>query len=95
MSSPDPEGFSLLQTVMAAAAAVLTPVFGVYKWVESRLEKKADKSEVDRHRDYFVKVFEKFEEHQRSDEKHFSELKDMMHSHHTELLRELSKKADR
>lgn len=95
MSAPDPEGFSLLQTVMAAAAAILTPAFGVYKWVEARLDKKADKTEVDRHRDYFVKVFEKLEEHSKSDAEHFSELKDVIHRNHTELLREIGRKADR
>jgi len=95
MSAPDPESFSLLQKVMGAAAAIVTPIYGVYKVVETKLDKKADKSEVDRHRDYFVKVFDKMEEHTKRDAEMFSEIKDMMHANHAELLREMGRKADR
>lgn len=95
MSSPDPEAVTLFAKVMAGAVAVITPVWGGMKWLDGRLEKKADKAEVDRHRDYFVKVFEKMEEHQKADTEHFIEMRDMMHEHHTELLREIGRKADR
>lgn len=46
MPSPDPEGFSLLSKVVAAGAVVVAPVFGVYKWIDSRFDKKADKDTV-------------------------------------------------
>lgn len=92
MSAPDPEGMSLLAKVLAAAAAVVAPIWGAYSWLDGKLAKKADKVEVDRHRDYFVKVFEKLEEHAKRDEDNFNELKDLIHRNHVELLRE---KADK
>lgn len=99
MSTPDPESVTMLAKVMGAAAAVLAPVWGVTKWLDSRFDKKADKDlvndELKRHRDYFVKVFDKMEEHQISDSQHFTEIRELMHTHHSEILRELSRKEDR
>jgi hypothetical protein len=95
MSTPDPESFSLLAKVMGAAAVILTPVYGASKWLDGRFEKKADKAEVDRHRDYFIKVFEKLEDHQKSDNEHFDRITNLMHSQHAEILKELGRKEDR
>ena len=95
MSAPDPESVSLLTKVLGAATAIIAPVWGAYKVIETKLDKKADKSEVDRHRDYFVKIFEKMEEHQKSDTESFKELMTTMHQNHSELLREIGRKADR
>ena len=46
MATPDPEGFSMLTRILAAGAAVIAPVAGAYKWVDYRLDKKADKEAV-------------------------------------------------
>lgn len=48
MATPDPEGVSLLAKVIGAAAAIVVPIGGAYKWLDSRFDKKADKSEVDK-----------------------------------------------
>lgn len=93
--SASPEDFSLLQKVVGAAAAIVAPLYGAYKVVETKLDKKADKSEVDRHRDYFVKVFEKMDEHQRHDTEQFLKMHETMNRYHAEILRELGRKEDR
>ena len=95
MSAPDPEGLSLAAKVIAAITAVVSPFVVGYSWINGRLDKKADKDEVDRHWDYFVKVFEKLDEHTQRDEDNFNELKNMIHGNHVELLREINMKADR
>ena len=46
MSAPDPEGFSLLTKIAAAAAAIVTPIYTAYKFIDYRLDKKADKDVV-------------------------------------------------
>lgn len=48
MAAPDPEGFSLLSKVIAAATAIVVPAGVVYRIAASALGKKADKSEVDK-----------------------------------------------
>lgn len=48
MAAPDPEGIGLLAKVIGAAAAIGVPIGGAYKWLDSRLDKKADKSEVEK-----------------------------------------------
>ena len=52
MSTPDPEGMSLLAKVAAAGAVVLAPVIGAWKYFDWRLDKKADK-------DMVIAAFEK------------------------------------
>lgn len=48
MSAPDPDGMTLLAKVLAAGAAVITPLWGAHKWMEGRLDKKADKEHVNK-----------------------------------------------
>lgn len=48
MATPNPEDMSLLAKVLGAAAAVITPIWGGYKWVDGKLERKADKEDVNR-----------------------------------------------
>lgn len=48
MATPDPEGFSLLSKVLAAATAIAVPLGTFYKLGSSALAKKADKAEVDK-----------------------------------------------
>lgn len=95
MSAPDPDSISLVAKLMTGAAAIVAPVYGAMKYLDSRLEKKADKAEVDRHRDYFVKVFERMDENQRDTTEKFGELKDMIHEHHIKILDKLAGKEDR
>lgn len=91
----DGESLKMLAGVMAAGGAVIYPAWKAYDWLQGKFDKKADKEEVDRHRDYFVKVFEKLDEHARNDAEHFGELKDVIHRNQAEILRELGRKADR
>lgn len=95
MSTPDPEGMTLLAKVMGAAVAVGAPIVAGYKWIGGQLDKKADKSEVDRHRDYFVKVFDKIEEHAKSSQQNFVSIKDMIHQNHIDLIEKLETKQDK
>lgn len=76
-------------TIAASLAAM------VWKDTTKKLDSKADKEDVDRHREHIVKLFEKLEEHARSDSEHFAEIMQTIHVNHVELLREVSKKADR
>ena len=48
MSTPDPESMGLLGKVMAAAAAVVVPVWGARTWIENRFSKKADKESTEK-----------------------------------------------
>lgn len=78
MSTPDPEGMSMLAKVVTAGAVVATPLWGLFKlW-----NKKADKhtvanqiqkveNEVALHRGYFKDVFNQMRENeQRAQDRH-------------------------
>ena len=98
MSAPDPEGLSLLAKVIAAGTAVAAPI----GWLWAKLDKKADKAEVDRQRDNIAKIFEKMEDHAQRlsdhasrDEQLFREVLGEMGKNHSELLREMGRKQDR
>lgn len=67
MATPDPEGFSLLAKLAGAIAAIGLPVGGVYKWADSKLEKKADKELVEG-------IRESFETHRKEDRENFIKL---------------------
>jgi len=60
MNAPDPEGFSLLSKVIAAAAAVVVPVWGARTWLENRFGKKLNKDE-------FGEFCKRFDQHCRDD----------------------------
>lgn len=78
MSSPDPESFSLLAKVLAAGTAVAAPI----GWLWTKLDKKADKHQVNNafqvvnnelhiHRGYFKDVFEQMRDNeQRAQDRH-------------------------
>jgi len=102
MTTPDPEGMTLLAKVIAAGSAVGAPII----WLWAKLDRKADKHSVNNqmqevkgeqalHRTYFKDVFKAMEDHARRDETLFREMMGTMASNHSELLRELNKKADR
>lgn len=102
MATPDPEGFSLLAKVVAAGGAVATPIV----WLWTKLDKKADKhavndslqeikSESALQRSHIGKLFDKLEEHARRDEETHREMLRTMSDNHSELLREMGRKADR
>ena len=55
MSAPDPEGMSLLGKIVAAATAVVVPVWGARTWLDSRFAEKADRKAV-------KEAFEKIED---------------------------------
>lgn len=80
--------------------------WGFWKWLDTKLGKKADKSSMDigfndvkleqkLHREYFAKAFDKMEEHAQRDADMHNKLLTQMSEHHAELLRELGRKADR
>lgn len=60
MSSPDPDSMGLLGKVLAAATAVVVPIWGARTWIEKRFEKKMDKSE-------FRDFMQRFDDHVRND----------------------------
>ena len=95
MSTPDPEGFSLAAKVIAAITAVVSPFVVGYSWINGRLEKKADKDEVDRHRDYFAKIFDELRKHEERDADRFAELQQIISDNQADILRELGRKEDR
>lgn len=82
MAAPDPEGFGLLSKVLAAATAVGVPILGAYKWLDTRLDKKADKhavnnqfqavtNELSVQRGHIAKVFDQIRENeQRAQDRH-------------------------
>ena len=92
--------------VIGYAVTAVGGVFGGWKWIDSKIGKKADKHTVNNdiqvvrneqllHRGYFKDVFEKLEDHQRRDEELAREVLTTMASNHAEVLRELGRKADR
>lgn len=102
MAAPDPEGFSLLAKVIAAGVAVGTPIWGFLKLWDKKADKhtianqlQEVKNEQGLHRTYFKDVFEKLDTHQRRDEELARQIMGSMSANHSELLRELAKKADR
>jgi hypothetical protein len=100
MPIDDPGLWKWMTGGLATAASGLA----AYVWNDSRkkLDEKADKEdlakadkEIDRQREHIAKIYEKLEEHARSDSAHFAEVLGTMHAHHAELLREMGRKADR
>ena len=88
MASPDPEGMSLLAKVMTVATAVIAPLWGGHKYLESRFDKKADKETVQRgleelnaeltiQRGHIGKVFDQMRDSEYKNEGRHREL--MMH----------------
>lgn len=47
MATPDPEAFGLLEKLLAAGAAIVAPLFGLWKFMEGKLDKKADKDDLE------------------------------------------------
>ena len=78
MSTPDPEGMSLLAKVIAAGSAIVAPIWALHKWLDGRFDKKADKEaisaiddELETHRGYFAKVFDQMRDNeQRAQDRH-------------------------
>jgi hypothetical protein len=60
MSTPDPESMGLLGKVLAAATAVVVPVWGARTWIENRFSRKMDKSD-------FKDFMERFDKHCEND----------------------------
>lgn len=60
MSTPGPEEMSLLAKVIAAATAVVVPVWGARTWLDNRFSKKVEK-------DDFKTFMERFDQHARDD----------------------------
>jgi hypothetical protein len=59
MASPDPEGMGLLAKVIAAATAVVVPVWGARTWLDKRFDKKVEKDDFKE----FMARFDKHVEH--------------------------------
>lgn len=102
MDAPDPEGMSLLAKVISAGVVLVTPIWGFLKLWDKKADKHVVKgdlqrlqSESDLHRQYFKDVFKSLEDHSRRDEELFREVMRSISTNHSELLRELGRKADR
>lgn len=101
MSTPDELSFwTKAATWVAGGAATLAGlVWGDMKRrvnnVEKELKSKAEKLELDRNRDHVANLFTEQIKIRKEMNEGFSQVKDMMHEYHTEILRELSHKADR
>jgi flagellar basal body-associated protein FliL len=100
-AGPDEIGF---WTKFAMAASGLVAALAGALWNDSKkrvdgielaLDGKADKDEVNRHRDYIGRIFEKIEQSSRRNEEGIDKLKDMIHRNHIETLNALSRKADK
>ena len=98
MSTPDPEGFSLLAKVVAAGSAILAPV----GWLYSKLDKKADKAEFKEYVKETLEVRKEIRESLRdlyrnaeTDRKimreGFDEIRENMHQMHVTLLDKIQK----
>jgi len=82
MATPDPEGMSLLAKIATAATAIIAPLWGGWKYIDARLDRKADKKDVEKgfekideelmmHRSYFGKVFDQMRDgEQRAQDRH-------------------------
>ena len=60
MSTPDPEGMSLLAKVLGAAAAIVVPIWGARTWLEKRFADKVKRNE-------FLEFLQRYEQHCRDD----------------------------
>ena len=102
MSAPDPEGFSLLSKITAAAVAIIAPVWGARTWIDHKLDKKADvtdleevKRDVEGRRGVEAKLFDTIDQHSRRDEELFREVITKMGDNHSEVMSALGNKANR
>lgn len=103
MDSPDPEGFSLLAKLIAAASFILIPAAGAWNWLDKRFARKhqvandmqAITSEIALRRGDIKELFQSLADHSRRDEQLFRELMTKMGDNHSEIMRELGRKADR
>jgi hypothetical protein len=102
VAAPDPEGFSVLAKVTAAAVAIIGPVWGARTWLDKRFEKKADKDDleeakrdIDSRKRIEEKLFDAIKDHSQRDEELFRQLAEKMGDYHADVLRALGDKADR
>lgn len=88
MATPDPESAGLVAKVVGGLVAIAAPIFGVWAYLEKRLDKKADKShvatqfqdvknELTIQRGHIGKVFDKLAEADAKNEERHREL--LMH----------------
>lgn len=69
MSTPDPEGMTLLGKIAGAAAVVFAPIWAIWKVLDKKADKQTVsntfeevKNELGLHRSYFKDVFEQMRE---------------------------------
>jgi len=78
VASPDPEGFSLLTKVLAAGTAIVAPLYGFWKLLDRKANKKDVESEfgevraeLQHQRGVIAKVFDHIRENeQRAQDRH-------------------------
>lgn len=103
MDAPDPEGFSMLAKVAGALTIILVPAAGAWNWLDKRFARKhqvandlqAITNEIALRRGDIKELFQNLEAHSRRDEALFRELMNKMGDNHSEIMRELGRKADR
>lgn len=86
---------SVWQWLLGSAASAVGGLFGYHKYLDGRFAKKADKDEVNRHREHIAKLYDKVSEGQKENSAMFSEVMKTIHGNHVELLRELGRKVDK
>ena len=82
--------WKLLSAAVAALSAVVTWAWvhthGRIEKVDKKSDDKADRAEVDRHRDHISKLFDKISDMDRRTEQRFMEVERISHDRHVELL---------
>jgi hypothetical protein len=102
-SPPDAESVGLLIKIIGAASAVIVPSWAGWNWLDKRFARKhavtdslqTVTNELAIQRGHIGKLFDKLEEHSHRDEEIFRALMKTMGDNHSELMRELGRKADR
>jgi len=102
MLTPEPEGLSLLGKIGAALAPIMAVVYGFLRLLGKKADKHVVASQYDEirveqgmQRQHIAKLFDKLDEHSRRDEELVREVLGAIAANHSEVLRELGRKADR
>lgn len=96
--APDPSAFwGMIATgasglVMALLGLIWSDYRKKVERIESQLEGKVDKAEMERQRDNVATLFEKLDFHAQKDTEQFRELTEMIHRNHVAVMERLAKR---
>lgn len=81
------------ETVAASlVVSIAALAFGMWKYLHTQLNSKADKVELDRQRDNIATLFEKVDEHARHNDELHEKVIQNMHEMHVDLLEKIGKR---